>query len=226
MFRNAASRLVPVAIATLWVGVGSALAFEPVDQSRSVHGFVIVPQCGQVAFDDEEAEGFEPFGARAGATGDCDSASARAVAGQRSSISQVDLMARGRAASRADASLLDIIHAIADSTYSVTFEVETQTQYTLRGLISAAASDDNIVVLAGATVRLVDAVGQVLADYAVEPGPGGALQRVVVDQRGILEPGEHTLTTTATTVIDNEVPPSRAANATFELLFRTLPDAP
>lgn len=229
MFRNTASRLLRVAVATLatlWVGVGSALAFQPVDQSRAVHGFVIVPRCGQQAFDDKEAEDFGSFAARAVATVRCDVASASAAAEQRSSISQVDLMARGRAVSNAAASQPDIIHAIANSYYSVTFEVETQTQYTLRGRISAGSNDDNVFVLAGATVQLVDAVGQLLADYEVEPGAGGARQTVVIDQIGILEPGEHTLTTQGSTVIDNQVPPNSTVQATFEILLRTPSDAP
>jgi hypothetical protein len=224
MLRNTWSRLVGVAVATLttlWIGVGSARAFEPVDQSRSVNGFVIVPQCGQQAFDDEEAVGFEPFDARAVATVACPVASAKAAAGQRSQISQVALLARGRANSSAAASQTNVIHAIASSNYSVTFQVETQTQYTLRGRISAGASDDNVFVLAGATVRLVDAMGQELADYEVEPGAGGAEQTVIIDQGGILEPGEHTFTTQASTVIDNQVPPNGTAQARFEILLRT-----
>ena len=103
----------------------------------------------------------------------------------------------------------------------MTFQVETQTQYTLRGRISAGASDDNVFVLAGATVRLVDTMGQELADYEVEPGAGGAEQTVIIDQGGILEPGEHTFTTQASTVIDNQVPPNGTAQARFEILLRT-----
>jgi hypothetical protein len=224
MFRNTSSRFLRVAVgtlATLWVGVGSARAFEPVDQSRSVNGFVIVPQCGQQAFDDEEAVDFGPFAAGAVATVACPVASAKAAAEQRSRISQVALLARGRASSSAAASQPNTIHAIASSNYSVTFEVETQTQYTLRGRISAGASDDNVVLLAGATVQLVDAMGQELADYEVEPGAGGAQQTVIIDQSGILEPGEHTFTTQASTVIDNQVPPNATAQARFEVLLRT-----
>lgn len=224
MLRNTSSHLLRVAVAaltTLWVGVGSARAFEPVDQSRSVNGFVIVPQCGQQAFDDEEAVGFEPFVASAVATVACPAASAKAAAGQRSRISQDALLARGRANSTTAASQTNVIHAIASSNYSVTFQVETQTEYTLRGRISAGASGDNVFVLAGATVRLVDAIGQLLADYEVEPGEGGAQQTVVIDQSGILEPGEHTFTTQASTVIDNQVPPNGTAVASFETLLRT-----
>ena len=223
MLMNTASHLLRVGVAALtalWVGVGSARAFEPVDQSRSVNGFVIVPQCGQQAFDDEEAQGFEPFDASAVATVACPAASAKAAARQRSRILGNALLARGRANSNAAASQINVIHAIASSNYSVTFQVETQTQYTLRGRISAGASDEN-VLLAGATVRLVDALGQELADYEVEPGEGGAQQTVVIDQRGILEPGEHTFTTQASTVIDNQVPPNGTALASFEILLRT-----
>jgi hypothetical protein len=49
---------------------------------------------------------------------------------------------------------------------------------------------------------------------------------MVIDQRGILEPGEHTLTTQASTVVDNQVPPHRAARATFQILLRSLSDPP
>jgi hypothetical protein len=210
-----------IVLAFAWVGVGSGLAFEPLDQSRSVHGFVIVPRCGQEAFDDEEAADFGPFAASAVADVACLVASANAAAEQRSDISQLALRARGRADSSAAASQIDTIHAIASSNHSVTFQVETQTQYTLRGRISAGATADNVFVLAGASVQLVDPNGQLLADYAVEPGPGGARQTVVLDQSGILEAGEHTFDTQASTVIDNQVPPNGNAQATFEILLRT-----
>ena len=205
-------------LATLWVGVGSALAFEPVDQSRSVDGFVILPSCEQQAFDDEEALDFGPFAARAVASAACPVGSAKAAAAQRSRISQVALLARGRADSSA-AATHDVIHAIATSDYSVTFVVETPTQYTLRGRIGAGSTAN--VVLAGASVRLVGPDGQLLADYAVEPGPDGAPQTVVIDQSGILEAGEHTFNTQASTVIDNQVPPNANAKAAFEILLKT-----
>jgi hypothetical protein len=217
---NALLRVAIATLATLWVSVGSALAFEPLDQSRSVHGFVIVPSCAQQAFDDEEAAGFEPFAARAVAKAACPVASAVATAEQRSHISQLALRARGRAGSSAAASQPDTIHAIASSDYSVTFEVETPTEYTLRGRITAGASADNII-LAGASVRLVAPDGQVLANYEVEPGPGGAQQTVVIDQSGILEAGAHTFDTQASTVIDNQLPPNGNAKAAFEILLKT-----
>lgn len=216
---NPRLRVAIVTLATLWVGVGSALAFEPVDQSRSVHGFVIVPSCGQNAFDDQEAPDFGPFAGHAMAKVACPAASAKAAAQQRSRISQVALQARGRADSSAAANQPDTIHAIATSDYSVTFNVETPTQYWLRGRISAGASAN--FVLAGASVRLVDPNGQVLADYSVEPGEGGVPQTVVIDQSGILEAGQHTFNTQASTVIDNQLPPDAKAKAAFEILLRT-----
>ncbi len=219
-------RVTVAALVSLWAGIGSALAIQPLDQSRSVDGFVIVPQCGGDAFDHEEAEGFEPFVGRAVAILACDLGSGRAVAEQRSRITQANLVARGRAVSRADAAVEDIIHAIADTPYSVTFEVETETPYTLRGRITAAASDENIVVLAAASVRLVGPLGELLADFAVEPGPGGELETVVFDEGGVLQPGQHTLTAAASTVIDNEVPPGRSAEASFQLVLQTFSAAP
>ena len=229
MLDSTSSRLHRVAIATLlalWVGAGSALAFQPTDQARSVHGFVIVPHCAQQAFDDEEAEGFGPFVARAVATVGCPVASASATGDQRSRISQSALIARGRAVSNAAADHQGVIHAIAASHYSVTFDVATLTPYTLRGRISAGASAENVFVFAVASVRLVDAAGQPLADYEVEPGDEGAQQTVIIDQSGVLEPGEHTLTTESSTVIDNYVPPNGSVQANFELVFRTPGETP
>ena len=216
---NPRLRVAMATLATLGVGLGNALAFEPVDQSRSVNGFVIVPSCGQNAFDEEEAPDFGPFVGQAMASVTCSAASAKAAAQQRSSISQVALLARGRADSSATASQPDTIHAIAASDYSVSFNVETPTQYTLRGRISAGASAN--FVLAGATVRLVDPDGQVLADYSVEPGDGGSPQTVVIDQSGILAAGLHTFNTQAASVIDNQLPPDAKAKAAFEIVLRT-----
>jgi hypothetical protein len=108
----------------------------------------------------------------------------------------------------------------------VTFEVATQTPYSMRGRISASARAENTFVLAGATVRLVDGLGQVLANYEVEPGEGGGEQTVIIHQSGVLEPGTHTFTTQASTVIDNYVPPNGAVQAVFEVVFRTPAESP
>src|SRR5262245_8445845 len=193
MFRNTSYRVLYVAIgtvATLWLATGRALAFQPVDQSRSVSTFVIVPSCSQQAFDDEQAPDFEPFNEVAVSTAACDAASASASAEQRSRITQANLVARGRATSTVNANVPDTIHAIASSDFNVTFNVGTPTQYMLRGRISAGADVGDSFVLAGATVRLVDDGGEVLANYVVEPGAGGARQTVVIDQSGTLEPGQ------------------------------------
>ncbi|MHC4414987.1 MAG: hypothetical protein ACYS0G_06870 [Planctomycetota bacterium] len=191
----------------------------PVSQDRATNAFVIVPQCGGDASDGDAAEGFDPFQSQAEAVLECDVAFALASAGQQSQIDPSSLSASGSAASEAHADIPETIHAIADSLFSVTFELESENAFLMDGVISAASSGDPIVILAGALVSLIGPDDQTIFTHLVEPGPGGKGNSQIIGEGGVLEPGVYTLRAQATTVIDNDVPPDRSAQASFDLTF-------
>ncbi len=88
---------------------------EPISQNRSVHAFVIVPQCGESFGDDDQAPGFDPFNETAQAESACKAASATAHAQQDSLIGGTQLEGEGTSSSQASAVVLNVIHAISAS---------------------------------------------------------------------------------------------------------------
>ena len=207
------------AVATLLVG-GSAAAglITPLDQVRSVDGYVLICQCQGEHMDGETAKGFDPFDGSAEARLECDLAMAVGSASQQSAITEDALVAAGRADSEVDAVVVDTIHAFGDSRYTVTFEIDADVEFSLTGEISASAFDDP-EVLAGAFVWLTGPGEGRIIDLRILPGPGGERLSQKVEERGVLGPGVYTFWATADTTIDNEVPPARAAEAAFDLVF-------
>ncbi len=205
--------------ATLLV-CGSAVAgpITPLDQVRSVDGYVLVCQCQGEHMDSEAAKGFDPFDGTAEARLDCDLAMAVGSASQQSQITEDALIAAGRADSEAGAGVVDTIHAFGHSRYTVTFEIDADVEFSLTGEISAGAFGDP-EVLAGASVWLTGPGEGRIIDLRILPGPGGERRSQKVAQCGALAPGVYTFQATADTLIDNKVPPARAAEAAFDLAF-------
>lgn len=214
-----------VAVALLLLALGAppatAQTLTLVDQERSVFGFVIVPQCGGDDAESESAPGFEPFNALASAALSCEAASGLASGHQRSLLGTESLRAQGQAASQAAAKQGNTIHAIADSLFEVEFTIEAPTLFTLEGRLRAAASAN--FILGGAQVRLTGPGGVVILDELVEPGPNGELTVLALDETGELEPGSYVLRATASSVIDNEVPPNRFMLASYRIIFDAIP---
>ncbi len=207
------------AAATLLVcGSAAAGPIRPLDQVRSVDGYVLVCQCQGEHMDSETAKGFDPFDGSAEARLDCDLAMAVGSASQQSEITEDALVAAVRVDSEAAAVNVDTIHAFGDSTYEVTFEIDADVEFSLTGEISAGAFDDP-EVLAGVVVWLTGPGEERIIDLRIEPGPGGERRSQKVAERGVLGPGVYTFWATADTTIDNEVPPARAAEAAFDLVF-------
>jgi len=207
-----------VVVASLPAGTVAAGVIEPIAQERRVDSFVIVPQCGGDAADGAAAKGFGPFEGAAEARLECETAGAVALAAQTSRIDPEALVASGHSTSRAEAVEQRVIHAIAGSDFDVVFAIDEACEYRIVGRITAAAGGDPLV-LAGAAVRLTRSDGHEIVDRAVEPN-GGERQSREIDEHGVLEPGEYSLRVFAGTVIDNEVPPGREADAAYEIALR------
>ncbi|MCH7702818.1 MAG: hypothetical protein IID37_14135 [Planctomycetes bacterium] len=190
----------------------------PIEQTRNVSGFVIVPHCGGGADDDDEADGFDPFDGAAEAVLGCSLASGAALADQQSEIGASSLTAAGTSYSEASAGVEDTIHAIAGSFFAVTFELASPSRFLLEGVISADTSED-LTIGAFAEVRLTLAPdNEIIFEHTLNAGPGEP-ESEEFEEAGMLDAGVYTLRTQAATFIDNDVPPSLLAEASFDLAF-------
>ncbi len=206
------------AIALLVCGSAAAGPITPLDQARSVDGYVLICHCQGENDDGEAAKGFDPFDGSAEAFLGCDLAMAVGSASQQSEITEDALVAAGRADSEAAAVAVDTILAFGNSTYEVTFEIDADVEFSLTGEISAGAFDDP-EVLAGTRIRFTGPGGKTIFEHEIVPGPGGERRSLVLEDTGVLGPGEYNFRATADTVIDNEVPPNRVAEASFDFTF-------
>ena len=179
-----------------------------------------VPQCGGgTVWDQDIAEGFEPFDSMVEMLIGCDSGLGYGAASQQSQIDPNSITASGTSASEALGPVQGLTHAIGDSNFNVTFELESESQFTMAGLLSAESLDDPIAALFAARLSLLDANYQAIFHWIVEPGPDGAPNSQVIEEFGLLEPGVYTIRAWATSLIDNYIPPSRSGEASFDFVF-------
>ncbi len=210
--------IVGVAVALGTAQQAEAETIIPIEQARHVNGVVIVPHCGGDADDGDEAKGFEPFDGAAEAVLGCSLAGAAALADQQSEIGASSLTAAGTSYSEASAGVEDTIHAIAGSFFEVTFELPSPSSFLLAGVISVENSDDPEVG-AFAEVRLTVAPdNEIIFEHTLTAGPGNP-ESEEFEQAGLLDAGVYTFRAQAATLIDNDVPPSRLAEASFDFAF-------
>lgn len=167
------------------------------------------------------AKGLGRFVGRSTAKLSCEAGAGLAVARQRSRINAQSILAIGRAVSRADAQVADVIHAFGHALFDVTFGLESETPFVLRGRISAAGGEEFVGAVAVAGVRLDGPDGLTIVEHAVEPGPDGELNVLNFNESGVLDTGMYRLRLTADSFIDTHVPPSRLTQASFRGLFLT-----
>jgi hypothetical protein len=197
-------------------GRAQAQIIIPVDQDRSVSTEAVnAQQCGgDFLFESDTAKGFGPFDGLVQTEHSCDSGAAFASASQQSQINAASMSGQGGTTSEAHGPVPGVVHAFGISSFEVTFQLASVTDFALNGEITANAFENPVVgVLAGIT--LIGPEG-VVFDHLVQPGPGGEINTQRVDEAGVLEPGQYVLQAQAGTFIDNEVPPSRLAQAAFD----------
>ncbi len=216
-----------LAIAAAAVAVATAPHAEagaiiPIDQSRSVNTFLIVPQCQGETSDTDAAQGFDPFNGAVETTLGCDSGFGFGSGLQRSQIGASSMTASGTGISMADGPVQNVIHAFGYSDFVVTFELPSASTFSLSGLISAAAPDGGFETFAGASISLRDSKQMAIFAHFVEPGPGGKPNTQVVEETGLLQPGVYTLWVEAGSFIDNDAPPFRSGEASFDFAFQVL----
>ncbi len=210
-------------LAMLWVcGPVAAQTIIPIEQDRSVSNEQVnAPQCsGDFLFDGEAAMGFDPFDALVQTRHGCDSGFAGATAGQQSQIDAASLSATGTATSEAGGPVPGVVHAFGISHFVVTFELASSSRFSLDGIMSAGSSPDaNMGAIVLARLWEGQTGGVLILQQSVEPAPGGRLKTETLKGAGGLEPGVYTLDVQAGTFIDNDVPPCRTGQASFEFTF-------
>ncbi len=197
----------------------SAGTIIPIDQNRSVNTFLIVPQCLGEDFDADATEGFEPFDSTIETALGCDSGFGTGAASQQSQIGLNSITASGTGGSEALGPVQNVIHAFGHSDFSVTFELDSESEFTVQGLLSAESFEDPMLIFVGATLSLRDANNRVIFDLMVQPGPDGALNSLVIEEFGLLDPGVYTLQAHSGSFIDTDVPPSLSGEASFDFVF-------
>ncbi len=89
----------------------SADTIIPLDQTRYVSTFLIVPQCSRAGSDEDEADGFEPFDSIIETLIDCDLGLGFSSGSQQSQIGPNSMTAFGSGTSEASGPALNIVHA-------------------------------------------------------------------------------------------------------------------
>ncbi len=194
----------------------------PIDQSRFVSNEQVnAPQCGgDFLFDGDAAVGFEPFDAFVQTQHGCDSGFAGATAGQQSQIDSASITASGTATSEAHGPVPAVVHAFGICHFEVTFELPSLSSFALDGTMTAGSLPDaNVGAIVLARLWEGRIGGVLLYEQSVEPPPGGGINKQILEAFGTLEPGVYTVDVQAGSFIDNEVPPSRSAQASFDFTF-------
>ena len=203
-------------------GTAAGQTIIPIGQNRFVsNAQVNAQQCGgDFFFDEEEAEGVEPFDAFVRTQHGCDSGFASATAGQQSQIDSASMTASGTATSEAHGPVPGMVHAFGISYFEVTFELPSLSRFTLDGRMTAGSFPDaNVDAIVLARLWEGPIGGVLLLQQSVEPPPGGGTNNQALQAAGTLEPGVYTLDVQAGSFIDNEVPPSRSGQASFDFTF-------
>ncbi len=201
------------------IQLATAGTIVPIDQGRSVNTFLIVPHCLGEDFDEDAAEGFEPFDSTIETMLGCDSGFGFGAASQQSQIGPNSMTASGTGASEALGPVQNIVHAVGHSDFSVTFQLESESEFTLQGLLSAESSEDPSPIGVAATLSLRDAKNRVIFEVMVQPKPDGAPNSLVIEEFGLLDQGVYTLQAHAGSFIDNDVPPCLLGEAAFDFVF-------
>ena len=201
-------------------GEVSAQTIFPLHQQRSVNTFLIVPQCLHKTFDENVAEGFGPFDSHVETVLGCDSGFGLGFASQHSQIGHSSMSASGSGRSEAAGPVHDVIHAFGFSIFQVTFELHSLSRFTLDGMMSAEAlpdANDGVGVLA----RLWEGEigGNLVFEQSIQAPPDGGINKHALEADGVLEHGVYVLDVQAGSFIDNDVPPDRSGQASFDFTF-------
>jgi len=194
----------------------------PIDQGRFVSTETVnAPQCGaDTLFNDETANGFDPFDASVHIEHSCDLGFAGATASQQSQIDSSSMSGSATTTADSHALIPGVVHAFGLSGFVVTFEVRSSSRFSLDGIMSVGALPDGDTD-ASVLARLWEGPigGALIFQQLIEPPPAGGINTQPLVAAGALEPGVYTLEIHAGSAIDARVPPTRSRQASYSFTF-------
>ncbi|MCH8153138.1 MAG: hypothetical protein IH830_12305 [Planctomycetes bacterium] len=181
---NAASVFAASAM-LLVCGAAAARTIIPIDQDRWIQT-AMWSECESFTTDSDAAKGFSPFNGLVQTMQQCDDIFGLATASQRSEIGASSMTAFGSAASEGESPTE--IQTVAASVFEVTFELPAASNLALDGVISVDGGPPNLIT---ALIRLTGPGDQMIFEHTLV-GTGGPDSQVI-EEAGVLEPGEYTL---------------------------------
>ncbi len=156
----------------------------PIDQDRWTQT-AVWSECELFTTDSDAAKGFSPFNSLVQTVQQCDDIFGWATASQQSEIGASSMTAFGSATSEGESPTL--IQTVAASVFEVAFELPAAINFAVDGVISV----DGAPGLVTALIRLIGPGDQMIFEHTLVATGGPDSQ--VIEEAGVLEPGEYTL---------------------------------
>ena len=182
---NAASVFAASAM-LLVCGAAAAQTIIPIEQDRWIQTAVWSECQLPTKVNSDAAKGFSPFNSLVQTLQQCDDIFGWAIASQRSEIGASSMTASGSAASEGESPTA--IQTVAASVFEVAFELPAASNFAVDGVISVDGGPPNLIT---ALIRLTGPGDQMIFEHTLV-GIGG-LDSQVIEEAGVLEPGEYTL---------------------------------
>lgn len=192
---------------------GVAQTIVPVDQSRELRGFVIVPPCAPGGLSRLlEAPDFGPFIEDLEVRRECPEALGRTLTSMNSTFREANIVAGGEATCQGAAQSNTVIHAIGSSTLDVTFDLTERARFEVIGNLIV----ENAVVPLGtrSSVTLVDAGDETVFAFTITGRPGERLSENFRED-GVLSAGRYRMSASAAANLDASIPPEAIGYALF-----------
>ena len=166
-------------------GTAAGQTIIPIDQDRWIQT-AVWSECELFTTDSDAAKGFSPFNSLVQTLQQCDDIFGWATASQQSEIGASSMTAFGSAASEGESPTE--IQTVAASVFEVTFELPAASDFALDGVISVDGGPPNLIT---ALMSLTGPGDQMIFEHTLVAAGGPDSQ--VIEEAGVLEPGEYTL---------------------------------
>ncbi len=209
---NAASVFAASAM-LLVCGAAAAQTIIPIDQDRWIQT-AVWSECELGTIDSDAAKGFSPFNSFVQTLQQCDDDGILgwATASQQSEIGASSMTAFGIATSEGESPTA--IQTVAASVFEVAFEVPAASNFAVDGVISVDGGPPNLIT---ALIRLTGPGDQMIFEHTLV-GAGGPDSQVI-EEAGVLEPGEYTLYAYADFSWANPIDVIPLGEAFFDFMF-------
>lgn len=217
-----------VGLLLLGNGVVRAQSIVPISQDRSAFGFVIVPTCTPSSSTERvTAPDFGLFSDTALASLNCAGSLGNASGSIESNILPTAMFAHGEALSQGAAlQSRTTIHAIADSTFLLTFDLTQDARIAISGTLNVQGGDPVGLIRSEFSIAQVN--GPILFQHALDDLPTGEPDNLAFQHLIVLTPGRYRIIANASTILDASVPVNGTAfgDAMFSFNLTLRPPCP